>query len=61
MRVPVQEVEAIQIIVPLIAIAIVAFWRPVVRWLIILTSIIIITTLGFGLVMIWQTTHHMAA
>jgi hypothetical protein len=56
----VHEVEATQIRVLLTAIAIVAFWRTVVRWLIVLVSIAIIATLDFCLIMIWQTTHHTA-
>ncbi len=60
MQAPVQEVEAAQIIVLLTAIAIVAVWRTVVRWLIVLASTAIIATLGFGLIMIWQTTHNTA-
>ena len=38
MQAPGQEVEAIRLLVLLAAIAIVAFWRPVVRWLILLAS-----------------------
>jgi hypothetical protein len=60
MQAPIQEVEATQAIVLLTAIAIVAFWRTVVKWLIVLASTAIIATLGFGLIMIWQTTHHTA-
>jgi hypothetical protein len=55
---PVQDVEAAQVIVLLAAAAIVAFWRTVVRWLIVLAATAMITTLGFGLIMIWQTLHH---
>jgi hypothetical protein len=58
MQVPVPYVEATQIIVLLTAIAIVVFWRTVVKWLIVVASTAIIATLGFGLIMIWQTTHH---
>ena len=61
MQVPLQYTETIQIVVLLVAIAIVAFWRIVVKWLIMLVSIVTITTLGFGLIMIWQTTHHTVA
>jgi hypothetical protein len=60
MQASVQEVEATQIIVLLTAIVIVAFWRTVVRWLIVVASTVIIATFGFGLIMVWQTTHHMA-
>jgi hypothetical protein len=56
----VQQAEATQIIVLLAAIAIVAFWRTVIKWLIMLASIAIIATLGYGVAMILQSTHHIA-
>lgn len=59
MHASVQEVEAAQIIALLSAIVIVTFWRTVIKWLIALASIAIITTLGFGLVMLCQSMHHM--
>jgi hypothetical protein len=58
MQALVHEVEAARIAVLLTAIALVAFWRTVLKWLILLASTAIIATLGFGLIMIWQTTHH---
>jgi hypothetical protein len=60
MQSPIQEVEATQIIVLLTAIAIVAFWRIVIKWLIALASTAIIATLGYGVIVIWQSTHHIA-
>jgi len=56
----VQEVEATQIVVLLAAIAIVAFWRTVIRCAVVLVSTAIIATLGYGAIMIWQSTHHIA-
>ena len=55
-----QALEAAEIIVVLLAIIIVAFWRTAVKWLIVIASTAIIATLGFGLIMIWQTTQHTA-
>ncbi len=60
MLVPVQELETTRIIVLLATIAMVAYWRTVVAWLIVLASTAIIVTLGFGLIIIWQITHHVA-
>lgn len=54
-----QGVGAAQIVVLLVAVAIVAFRRVVIRWLIVLVSIAIIATMGFGLITVWQATHHM--
>jgi hypothetical protein len=59
MQAPVQEVETAQVIVLMIAITVAACWRTVVRWLIVLAVTAIIATMGFGLIMIWQITHHM--
>ncbi len=56
----VQEVEATRIVVLLAAIAIVAFWRAVIKCAIVLVSTAIIATLGYGAIMIWQSTHHIA-
>jgi hypothetical protein len=60
MLVPIREAEAKQDTVLPTAIAIVAFWRTVVVWMIALTSIAIIATLGLDLILIWQTIHHAA-
>jgi hypothetical protein len=56
----VQHTEATQIIMLLAAIAIVACWRIVIKWLIMLASVAIIATLGYGVAMILQSTHHVA-
>jgi hypothetical protein len=44
----------------LTAIMIATHWRTVLRWLIVLASTAVIATFGYGLVVIWQTTHHIA-
>lgn len=55
-----QEVEATRIAVLLTAIAIVAFWRTVIKGVIMLVSIAIIATLGYAAIMVWQDMHHIA-
>jgi hypothetical protein len=55
-----EHVDAIWMVVFLVAIVIVAFWRTVVRLLMALAFTAIIATLGFGLLMIWQIIHHKA-
>ena len=56
----VHEVETAQVIALMAAITIATFWRTVVRLLIVLVLTATIATMGFGLIMIWQATHHMA-
>jgi hypothetical protein len=54
MQAAVQEMVAVL----LAAIAIVAFWRTVLMYVIMLVSVAIIATLGYGAIMIWQSMHH---
>jgi hypothetical protein len=61
MQVSIQEVEATRVIVLLAAVAIVAFWRTIVVWLIVLAATAVIATLGIGLIVVWQIVHHVAA
>jgi len=56
----IHEVGANQSMVLLTAIAIVAFWPTVVRWLIVIASTAIIATLGLCLILIWQAIHQVA-
>jgi hypothetical protein len=60
MKAPVQDVMVAQLAVLLTAITIVAFWRPMVRWLMLLASTAVIATLGLGLIQVWQVVHHTA-
>jgi glucan phosphoethanolaminetransferase (alkaline phosphatase superfamily) len=46
------------IIVLLFAMAIVAFWRTVIKYLIMIAATAVIATLGYGAVMMWQNMHH---
>jgi hypothetical protein len=54
----VQEVQGTQIAILLAAIAIVAFWRTILKVMIMLVAIVIIAALGYGVVVIWQGMHH---
>ena len=58
MHVPAQEVNAVRIAVLLVAIAIVASWRTAVKWLMAMALAALAAALVFGLIMIWQATHH---
>ncbi len=55
-----QNIEAIRILIALAAITIVAFWRSVIKYVIMLVAITILATLGYGAVMLWQSVHHAA-
>ena len=61
MQAAVQEVQGTQIAIVLAAIAIVAFWRSILKCMIMLVAIAIITALGYGAVVIWQNMHHPVA
>jgi hypothetical protein len=54
----VQEAQGTQIAVVLAAIAIVVFWRSVLKYMIMLIAIVVIAALGYGAVVIWQSMHH---
>jgi hypothetical protein len=60
MQPAVQEVQGTQIAVVLGAIAIVAFWRTILKCVVMLVAIAIIAALGYGAVVIWQNMHHPA-
>jgi hypothetical protein len=49
-----------QIVVLLIALGIVAFWRVVIKWVLILLSTAVIATLGYGAIMAWHSMPHVA-
>lgn len=51
-----QNVDALRIVVMLAAAAIVAFWRTALKLLV----IIAIAVMGYGVIMLWQNTHHIA-
>jgi uncharacterized protein YacL len=55
-----QEAEATLIVALLAAVAIVALWRAVIKYVIVIILTVIIATLGYGAMMIWQNMHHLA-
>jgi predicted neutral ceramidase superfamily lipid hydrolase len=57
MQAAVQEVQGTQIAIILAAIAIVAFWRTILKFVIMLVAIAIIAAVGYGVVVVWQSTH----
>lgn len=60
MQAAAQNADGIRILVVAAAIAIVIFWRPVLRLVLILVVTAIIAAIGFGAIAIWQDMHHMA-
>ena len=58
MQAAVQEVQGTQIAIILAAIAIVAFWRTILKFVIMLVAIAIIAAVGYGAVVVWQSTHN---
>jgi hypothetical protein len=58
MQAAVQEVQGTQIAIVLGAIAIVAFWRTILKGVVMLVAIAIIAALGYGAVVIYQNMHH---
>jgi hypothetical protein len=53
-----QDAQGIMLAALLGALAIMAFWRTVLKYTIILVTTAIIATLGYGAIMIWQNMHH---
>jgi hypothetical protein len=60
MQAAAQNADGIRILVVVAAIAIVLFWRPVLRLVLILVLTAIIAAIGFGAVAIWHDMHHVA-
>lgn len=60
MQAAVQEVQGTQIAIVLGAIAIVAFWRTILKCVVMLVAIAIIAALGYGAVALYQNMHHPA-
>jgi len=54
MQPTVQNADAFPILMMLAAAAIVAFWRTALKLLI----MILIAAIGYGVIMLWQSTHH---
>ncbi|MGO8957323.1 MAG: hypothetical protein ACLQFR_08155 [Streptosporangiaceae bacterium] len=60
MQAAAQNADAVRILVLLAAIAIVAFWRLVLRLVIILVAAAVIAGIGYGAIALWQGVHHVA-
>jgi hypothetical protein len=60
MQAAVQEVQGTQIAIVLGAIAVVAFWRTILKCVVMLVAIAVIAALGYGAVVIYQNMHHPA-
>jgi hypothetical protein len=58
MQAAVQSAEGIRVLLLLAAIAVAAFWRTVLRLVLILVLTTIIVAIGYGAIAIFQTMHH---
>lgn len=58
MQAAAQNAEAVRILILLTAIAVVAFWRSLLRLLIIVAAAAVIAAIGYGAVAVWQGVHH---
>lgn len=58
MQAAVQNAEGVRVLVLLGAIAVVVFWRTVLRLVLILVATAIIATIGYGAIVIFQDMHH---
>lgn len=58
MQAAAQHAEAARILVLLAAIAIVAFWRTLLRLVIIFIVTVTIAVIGYGAIAVWQNMHH---
>ena len=50
--------QGTQLAVLMAALALVAFWRTVIKWVVILVATTIIAAFGYGAILIWQDMHH---
>jgi hypothetical protein len=53
-----QDVESVQAAVLLAAVAVVVFWRPLIKYAIMAAAVAVIAALGYGAIVIWQDVHH---
>lgn len=49
------------IVLVVLALAIVAFWRTVIKFLIAIAATAVIGAVGYGAIMLWQNVHHVGA
>ncbi|HEY2508653.1 MAG TPA: hypothetical protein VGI58_19205 [Streptosporangiaceae bacterium] len=59
MQAAAQNAEAIRIVVVLIAIAVVAFWRKILKLMIIVIATAMIAGIGYAVIEVWQQLHHL--
>jgi len=57
MQAAAQNAEGIRVLVLLVAVAIIAFWRTAIRLVLILVVTAIIVAIGFGAIEIYQSMH----
>ena len=60
MQAAAQNADAVRILVMLAAIAIVAFWRSLLKLVIVLVAAATIAGIGFGAIAVWQSVQHVA-
>jgi uncharacterized membrane protein len=60
MQAAAQNADAVRILVLLGAIAIVAFWRSLLKLLIVLAAAAAIAGIGYGAIAVWQSIQHVS-
>jgi hypothetical protein len=60
MQAAAQSADAVRILVMLAAIAIVAFWRSLLKLVIVLVAAATIAGIGYGAIAVWQSVQHVA-
>jgi hypothetical protein len=58
MQAALHQAQGTQLAVLIAALALVAFWRTVIKWVVILVATTMIAALGYGAILIWQDMHH---
>jgi hypothetical protein len=58
MQAAAQHAEAIRILVVLASVAVVAFWRKLLKLVIILVATAMIAGIGYAVIQVWQQFHH---
>ena len=60
MQAAAQSADAVRILVMIAAIAIVAFWRSILKLVIVLLAAAAIAGIGYGAIAVWQSMQHVA-
>ena len=58
MQAAAQNADAVRILVMIAAIAIVAFWRALLKLLIVIVAAAAIAGIGYGAIAVWQSMQH---